>query len=546
MAAGGEGERIADVLGAGVERPGAVGVGGDRGQGDGASVRGAESALGINQGVGAFLQQPRGVRTRLGEQRLDRAHQRGAAHVHGARAAVAAAGADLRRVGLDVTETIHRQAEPRRGDLAVRRLVAHAGGLGADHQGDGAVGIEAQLGGLVGLAARGFQIAGHAQAAQPAARGGGLPAGREAGAVGRGLGGIQVGGEAAAVDRGAEGVSIGERGDQVGAAQREGVAVQRARGGLDQALGEVVGFGLAGAAVGVDRHGVGQHAAHVHAHGGNVVRAAHRGGRRVGGGAGTEAGDIGAEIGGGGDIEGEEPALGIERQAGAGDVVASLRRGDEILGPLGDPLDRALQAAGGPEQQDVFRIDGILHAETTADVGGADAELLGGKVEESGQGIAQAVHGGAADDQVQTTGLRHGDGAAGLDRDDDQAGVHEIQRDRVRARGEGGVHRGAVAFLEPEGEVARGFVPQLRGVGGEGGDGVGHGGERVVAGPRSARRRRGRRWGFRRRRRRRDRRRGARGRRRARTAAARSSARRWRPARCRGAGRARRGRDRRR
>ena len=144
-------------------------------------------------------------------------------------------------------------------------------------------------------------------------------------------------------------------------------------GGVDQALDHVVHFGLAGAAIGVDRHGVGEGAAHVHEDRRDDVAAAHRVGRRVGGAAGAAGGEVGAKIGDGGDVQREEIALGIQRQARARDVVAALRGGDEILGALADPFHRAAEMARRPEQHHPFRVQRVLHAEPAADIGAGDA-----------------------------------------------------------------------------------------------------------------------------------------------------------------------------
>ena len=97
-------------------------------------------------------------------------HDGRAAHVHGARAAMARAALHLAGVGLDVAERLDRHAQPVGRDLGEGGLVALAVGLRADRDHDPAVALEAHLGALVGRAARGFEEAGDADAAQPPAR----------------------------------------------------------------------------------------------------------------------------------------------------------------------------------------------------------------------------------------------------------------------------------------------------------------------------------------------------------------------------------------
>jgi hypothetical protein len=70
--------------------------------------------------------------------------------------------------------------------------------------------------------------------------------------------------------------------DQIAPTQRDRVECQPARRAIDEPLDQVIGFGLAGAAIGVDRQGVGEDAAHRHEHRRDRIDAAHRAGRRIG------------------------------------------------------------------------------------------------------------------------------------------------------------------------------------------------------------------------------------------------------------------------
>ena len=126
---------------------------------------------------------------------------------------------------------------------------------------------------------------------------------------------VEIGGEASAIDRDPETAAIREMADQVAPAQRDRVERQPARGAIDEPLDQVIGFGLAGAAIGIDRHRVGEDAAHRHEHGRDVVDPAHGAGRRIGRAARAVGRQIGAEIGHRVDIEGEKPAVAVERQA---------------------------------------------------------------------------------------------------------------------------------------------------------------------------------------------------------------------------------------
>jgi hypothetical protein len=93
---------------------------------------------------------------------------------------------------------------------------------------------------------------------------------------------VEIGGEAPAIDRDPEPAAIREPADQVTPTQCHRIKRKPARGKIDKALDQIIGFGLAGAAIGVDRHGVAEDAAHRHEHRRDVVDPAHRAGRRIG------------------------------------------------------------------------------------------------------------------------------------------------------------------------------------------------------------------------------------------------------------------------
>ena len=143
------------------------GVAGDGQQIDGA-LAGGETAGGEDHLIGLGLQQPGGDGLAFFDDLLRRLEQRGAAHVHRAGAAVAVAFGDFRCIGLEVTKLLQRQTEQVGGDLGIGGFVALAVALRADQQGDDVVVAETDFRALVRGAARGFQEAGNADAAQPA------------------------------------------------------------------------------------------------------------------------------------------------------------------------------------------------------------------------------------------------------------------------------------------------------------------------------------------------------------------------------------------
>ena len=281
-------------------------------------------------------------------------------------------------------------------------------------------------------------------------------------ALGRG---VEIGGEPAAVDGDAERTAIGKVADQIAPPQLDRVDAEPARRQLDQPLGQVVGLGFAGAAIGVDRHGVGEDAAHAHEHRRDGIDAAHRGRRRVGRAARAVGRHVSAEIGHRLDIERKEPAVGVERQPPLGPVVAALRRGEKILAALADPFDRAAEPPRRPQHQHPFGIEEILHPEPAADIGRADADALGRHVEDRiGELVAQAVHALARQHQIEAVArlVIAADRGTRLDRHDDQPVVDELDLDDMRGARHRGGDRRLVAALVTVGEVAGRLVPQQR------------------------------------------------------------------------------------
>ena len=291
----------------------------------------------------------------------------------------------------------------------------HTVGLRADVQCHTAVGAETNLRTLVRRAAGSLHEARHADAAQPAALRRCISAHGEVRMVGSNDRIIQIGSKPAAVDYCAERLSIRKLGHEIAPPQIDRIKAAAACGLVDQSLDHVVHFGLAGATVGVDGHGVGEHALHVHEDGGNDVAAAHRVRRCIGGTARTARRQIGAEIGNCGNIQCQKASFRIQCKPRARDVVAALRGGDEILRPLADPFDRSAQRAGRPKQHHPLGIQRILHAEAATDIGTGDMHLFSRHVEHAAcELVAQGMHAGAREQQMEAIGVISPDGAARL------------------------------------------------------------------------------------------------------------------------------------
>jgi hypothetical protein len=89
--------------------------------------------------------------------------------MHRAGATVPVAALDRPRVGLDKAECRNRQSQEIGGDLRKVGIMALAIRLGAEHERDAAVWLEADLGAFARRAARGLEKTRDTEAAQPAA-----------------------------------------------------------------------------------------------------------------------------------------------------------------------------------------------------------------------------------------------------------------------------------------------------------------------------------------------------------------------------------------
>ncbi len=264
--------------------------------------------------------------------------------------------------------------------------------------------------------------------------------------------------EIAGIDHHADPVGVGQliRADEIAAADLVAAEAEGKRALVEQPLHLVRDLRPAGAAIGADRHGVGEGNAHRQLQGRDVVDRA--GDARPGGGRHPRAvvAEIGADIGDVLDAHAEDPAVGIERHLAMGDMVAAVHVGEECLLPVGTPFDRPAEALRGPRDQHRFRIELAAQAEAAADIGRDDAHLLFRHLEGD---IGHAVlH---PDDALRRRVERvffllrvpFADRDARLHRAADDAVVDEIERDDLVRLGEGGLDILAVMALPMDAQV---------------------------------------------------------------------------------------------
>ncbi len=260
-------------------------------------------------------------------------------------------------------------------------------------------------------------------------------------------------------------VGEGVVGNEIPAPDLDSIHVHLARRDIDEALEQVCRLRAAGAAIGIDRHGVGEHRAHLDIDRRRRVNAGEQGRVQIGRDAGREGRQIGADIGERRDAQRQELAVLVQRQLCGRDVVAPMRVGHERFGTVRRPLHRPLQLAGGPGNDRLLGVVVDLGAEAAADIGRKDAQLAFRDMQHE-RAHQQPDHvrvlAGRVEREVARGRVEIADRGARLHRVGDQPVVDQLDlRDLVRLI-ESGIGGALVAQLPVVAGVAGCDVPELR------------------------------------------------------------------------------------
>ena len=164
--------------------------------------------------------------------------------------------------------------------------------------------------------------------------------------------------------------------DEVLAAQLGRIAPGLARRRLDDGLEQIGRFRSPGAAVGVDRRGVGVDRIDRAVDRRRLVLTGEQRAVQVGRDARREGRQIGAHVGDGVHLERGEVAVGVHGQLGVGDVVAPVGVREEALGALGGPLHRPAEPLRREQADALLGVDEDLGAEAAAHVRRDHAQLV--------------------------------------------------------------------------------------------------------------------------------------------------------------------------
>ena len=146
---------------------------------------------------------------------------------------------------------------------------------------------------------------------------------------------------------------------------------------------------------------------------------------------------------------------------GRGDLqrfLAGVAAADQVLGPVLDPLHRAVaEQHGGHHDGLLFLLEADLLAEGAADIVHHDVDVVGGKAQHPGQERPGLVHALTREDQFELLGpdIPLGDQAAGLHRDVDVPVLIDRLVEDVRRLLQQFVHAGQVPGGQDAGQVVR-------------------------------------------------------------------------------------------
>ena len=224
--------------------------------------------------------------------------------------------------------------------------------------------------------AAGFDVSGESDAAKLALSGRGGLARREALVVGLRKRLIERGRKVAGVIVHQDRSLVRKRLDEVCAAELGGVAPRLTRRDLNQTLDDECRLRAAGAAIGVDRRGVGVDRVDLAIDIGDRVLARQQRRVKIRRHGGREGREISAEIGDRMDAQAGDLAARVEREFGMRDMVAPVRVREKRLGPIGSPFDRPVDLLRRPDADGLLGIDEDFRAEAAADIGRDDAKLI--------------------------------------------------------------------------------------------------------------------------------------------------------------------------
>ena len=321
----------------------------------------AEAAVFVLDVLGGCFEQVGGDLLALLDDLVDASRDRRTAD--GGAAAAVGAHAELDQVGVavDDLDRLRRDAEPVGDDLGEGRLVTLSVGGGAGVDGDGTGGVDAHVGALPqsGLSAqRADDRRGRETASLDVGRETDpeLPAAGAVGAAGRLLAAQVVVADhleravhrrrvvARVVrERDLGLVREGVRRHEVSLANFDRPQTSRVAGEVHQPLDDEGRLRPSGAAVGVDRRGMGEDAGDMAVDRRDVVLAGQQSAVEIGRHGGREGREVGAHGGLGVDPQADDAAVAVERHCAVGRVVAAVGVGEVRLRARRGPLHRAVE-----------------------------------------------------------------------------------------------------------------------------------------------------------------------------------------------------------
>ena len=243
--------------------------------------------------------------------------------------------------------------------------------------------------------------------------------------------------------------------DEVAPPELDRVEPEVARRPVHQPLDDVDRLRPPGAAVGVDRRGVGEHPLHREERLLHVVDARHHLQRQLRGDVLAERRVVGPEVRHAADPQRLQPVAPVERRLRHRHMVAPVVVGQHRLAAAAHPVHRPPELARREGDGEILRVVEPLDPEAAADVRRRHPHRLLRQPELVGELVAQRPHPLPREGDGQPPVLPGGGRPPLLHRHRHRPVVDELEPRRVRRRGEDPLDLGLVAERPVVGEVAR-------------------------------------------------------------------------------------------
>ena len=238
-----------------------------------------------------------------------------------------------------------------------------------------------------------------------------------------------------------------------------------ARRHIDQPLNQEGRLRPASAAIGIHRHGVGEHRLHLGIDRRRLVAAGQQRGVEIGRHRGGEGGKISAHIGLRYHTKAQESALFIQGQLSLGDMIPAMRIGHEGFSAVRRPLDRQIHLGRRPGDGRLFDVMENLRAKAAAHIRRHNPQLALRNIQHKGahqQPDHMRILAGGVERVLIGGGVIIANRRARLHGIGNEPVVHQLKLHHMLGLGEGRIRRRLVANMPIVTNIGRDIIMHRR------------------------------------------------------------------------------------